>query len=173
MLECTDAELAALAEENGITVDLQRDVWSRNQNMVHYRYWRDFAECERDPITLAAHKAFYDAKVAYSEGRISDSVDAEGNTIISDAQRLLEEAMVKWKAIIDHEKYGELMIDNESYIDECMLIVYYWETVHKYNVKTPPQDFVLRELWEANQIRRPDIEKQFLIETMRVRNNSL
>jgi hypothetical protein len=165
-LNCSEDELIALAEENGIPVETQRDVWARNMNMVHYRFWRDFADCERDELTLDAHRTFYQAKLAYSEGRISDSVDAEGNTKISDAQRLLEESMMKWKAV--REKYPSLMIDNDSYIEECMLVVYYWETVYKYNGKTPPDDYVLRDIWEANPGRRPDIQQQFLIETLRI-----
>jgi hypothetical protein len=169
-LYCTDAELAALAEENGIPVESQRDVWARNQNMVHYRFWYDYADCERDEITLDAHRTFHESRTAYAEGRISDSIDAEGKTHASDAQQLLEQAMEKWKLVQD--KYPSLMIDNESYIEECMLIVYYLQTVYKYNGKTPPDDYILRDIWESNPDRRPEIQRQFLIETMRIGNQN-
>lgn len=165
-LNCTEEELKALAEENGIPLETQRQVWASNLNMVHFRFWRDYADCERDEITLDAHRTFHEAKLAYARGLISDSVDADGVTHISEAQRLLEEAMQKWDKV--RSTYPQMMVDNESYLEECMLLVYYWQTVHQYNVKTPPEDFPLRDIWVANADMRTEIQRLFLIENRRI-----
>lgn len=168
-LNCTEEELAALAEENGIPIETQRQIVRQNLDMVHFRYWRDFADCERDELTLNAHRTFHEAKKAYAKGLTSDSVDANGTTQISEAQRLLEEAMVQWKAV--GEKYPLQLVDNSSYIEECMLIVYYWQTVHSFNGKTPPDDFLLKPIWEAHADMRPEIQRLFLIENQRIGTN--
>lgn len=166
-LNCTEDELQQLAAENGITVSAQRDFWARNLDMVHYRFWRDFANAERDETTMAAHRTLFEAKRAYAEGRGFDSVDADGKVIVSEAQVMLEDAMNKWVAVF--QKYPNMIVDSSSYIEEAMLAVYYWINVHETNGKSPPADFPLKDVWEANADRRPDVQREFQLETMRSR----
>ncbi len=169
-LNCTEDELIELAEENGITLEEQRNLWARNLDMVHFRFWRDYANAERDEETMAAHKTLFEARKAYSEGRGYDSVGADGSVQISEAQRLLEDAMEKWVAVFN--RYPNMVADNETYLEEALLTVYYWQAVHETNGKTPAQEYPLRRLWEANADRRGDVQREFLMDTMRARTTN-
>ncbi|MCA9036764.1 MAG: hypothetical protein KDA91_16635 [Planctomycetaceae bacterium] len=164
-LNSTPQDLAELAQENGITLEEQRNLWARNLDMVHFRFWRDYANTERDEETMDAHKTLFEAKKAYAEGRGYDSTNADGSNEISEAQKLLEDAMSKWVRVF--QKYPNMLIDNESYIEEAMLAVYYWRAVHDTNGKTPPDDYPLREIWDANPDRKSEVQREFLMDTMR------
>lgn len=164
-LNSTEEDLRQLAEENGITLEEQRGMWARNLDMVHYRFWRDYADAERDEITMAAHQALSEAKRAYAEGRTTNSIDSDGKKVISDAQRLLEDAMDKWVAVFT--KYPRMVIDNQSYVEEALLTVYYWQAVHQLSGEAPPENYVLKALWDATPDRRQDIQREFLMDAMR------
>ena len=52
----------------------------------------------------------------------------------------------------------------EAYIDEILLAAYYWETVQQYNNKQPPADFPLKQFVLQHAARRPDVEREFILE---------
>jgi hypothetical protein len=161
-LASTEDELKELAELNGITVEAQRRLWAQNLNMVNYRFWRDYATTESDTMTLDLHKTFYAAKQAYIEGRGFDKVAADGATEVSEAQKLLEDAMAKWLQV--REKYPT-MFEEGRYIDDALLIVQYWNAVHQQNGKPIPDDYPLKAVWDANGSQHMEMERQFLMET--------
>jgi hypothetical protein len=142
-------------------------MWARNLDMVHYRFWRDFANAERDEVTMIAHRTLFEARKAYAEGRGYDSVDADGKVKVSEAQVLLEDAMNRWVAVFD--KYPHMLIDSSAYLEEALLSVFYWLNVHETNGTTPPADFPLKALWEAHPDKRSDLQREFLLDTMRSR----
>ncbi|MEQ9406236.1 MAG: hypothetical protein RIK87_00865 [Fuerstiella sp.] len=160
-LSCTEEELQALAKENKVTLDVQRRVWEQNVKMVNFRFWQNLANCERDPLTAEAHRAIYEGKVAYAEGRISDSQDNEGNLVPSEAQQRFEEGIAKLAQVL--EKNPDLRY-HDSYIEEGMLAVYYWEKVHQYNGKEVPEQHPLKAMVLENAGRQMDIEREFLLE---------
>jgi hypothetical protein len=162
-LVCTEDELVALAKENGITLKAQRELWAQNLNMVNYRFWRDYADVERDPMTLELHKVFYEAKQAYLQGKGYDKVDtADQSTLPSEAQVLLETAMTKWVEL--KQKYP-VMFEDSRYVEEALLIVQYWQAVHQLNGKTPPGEYTLKALWDQNEPKHLEMQREFLIET--------
>lgn len=162
-LVCTDEELKALAEENGITLSQQIEMWGRNLNMVNFRFWRDLADVERDPVTKAVHESFFNAKKDYNEAKASDEFDqATGVTSPSQAQRGFEAAMDRW--VEARDKHAE-MFEDGRYIEEALLMVQYWQAVHKLNNKPVPADYPLKKLWEDHADQHLDIERQFLRET--------
>ncbi len=168
-LNCSEDELQQMADENGITLKQQRELLARNLDMVHFRYWRDYANTERDEITMAAHQTLFEARKAYAEGRGFNSIGEDGKLQISEAQKLLEDAMNKWVAVF--EKYPTMKIDNSSYIEEALLAVYYWLNIHETNGVTPPDDFTLRALWDEKPEMRSDVQREFLMDTMRIKKD--
>ena len=104
-LNCTEAELVSLAEENGVTLDTQRRIWNQNIKMINFRFWQLFADCERDPLTVKAHRAIQNGKLAHSEGRISDAQDKDGKLQPSDAEKLFFEGMTLMAEVFDNEKF--------------------------------------------------------------------
>lgn len=162
-LVCSEEELKTLAEENGITVSAQRDLWARNLDMVNFRFWRDYASVEKDPITLDVHKTFYNAKQAYLQGKGFDEFDKEsGTTTSSEAQLLLEKAMEQWVAA--SKKYPDVFADGR-YIEEALLIVQYFQAVHQQNAKPVPVEYLLKSVWDENAGKHLEVEREFLIET--------
>ena len=78
--------------------------------------------------------------------------------------------MEKWVAVFN--RYPNMVADNETYLEEALLTVYYWQAVHETNGKTPAQEYPLRRLWEANADRRGDVQREFLMDTMRARTTN-
>ena len=163
-LECTEDELKELAEENGITVAQQRRLWSSNLDMVNYRHWKNFANIEKDPASLQAHKVFYAAKQAYIEGRGFDKVATDGTTEVSEAQTLLESAMTQWRELSTRKDFADLY-SQDQYIREALLIVQYWQAVHQQNGKDVPADYTLKAEWDKHPEQHMEMERQFLTET--------
>jgi hypothetical protein len=46
--------------------------------------------------------------------------------------------------------------------------VYYWIKVHENNGRKPPTEFPLKAFWEGNADRRPEIEREFMMDAIRV-----
>ena len=141
-LNCTEEELKALAEENGVTLAVQRQIWAQNVNMVNYRFWENRAACERDPETVATRKAIFHGRQAYANGEISDSEDKNGQLQISPAQKLFEEGIAGMARLF--ENYPDLEIHDENRLT-ALLAVKYWAEIHKHNAKVPPDNHPLAE----------------------------
>jgi len=164
MLNSSEKDLENMAQENGIDLREQRDVWSRSVDMVNYRFWRDYAQMESDPIVIEAHKSFFDAKRAYAEGRGYDPTDpTDGSLQISEAQKMLEVSMRDWQQALT--KYERFYADNTSYLEEAMLVVRYWQAVHLLNGKPVATDYPLKNVWENNGDQHLAIDHLFLMET--------
>ncbi len=160
-LSCTEDELAALAKENGVPLERQRGVWEQNVKMVNYRFWQHLADCERDQLTVEAHRAIYAGKVAYSKAETLDSRDENGELQISNAQKLFEEGMAKLAQVM--EKYPNLAY-HDAYIEEGMLAVHYWTMIHEANIKEVPADYPLKDMVLENAARQMDIQRMFQLE---------
>ena len=163
-LNCTNDELVALARENGVLLETQRKVWEQNVKMVNFRFWAHFAACERDPLTVAAHRAIHDGKMAYSKGEISDAEDNQGVLQPSNAEIQFANGLAGMASVL--EKYPTLYY-HDAYIDKILLATFYWEKVHQYNGKQIPQDFPLKPMVMQHANRQPDIEQEFLLENRR------
>lgn len=161
-LNSTEDDLKTLAEENGITVAAQRQLWAQNLDMTNFRQWRDVANLERSPEMLAARKDFYLAREAYNGGRGYDRTDAEGKPAVSEAQEYLEAAMLKWQGLL--ATHPGLFYDGD-YLDQCMLLVQYFDAVHQQNGRNLPTDYPLKDVWDANVYEQSEAKRTFLIET--------
>ena len=163
-LNCTEEELVEMAKQNGVTLATQRKVWEQNVKMVNFRFWRNYADCERDEMTVKTHKSIYEGKVAYAKGEISDSQDADGKLQASKAETLFYKGMEGMQAMF--EKYPELSY-HDLYVEEAMLAVLYWTKIHQYNGKQIPTSFPLQNVVQENSYRQADVEREFLIENVK------
>lgn len=161
-LNSTEDDLKTLAEENGITVSAQRQLWAQNLDMTNFRQWRDISNLERSEQMLEARKSFFAAREAYNGGRGFDQGDGAGNLQISEAQKYLETAMQKWQELA--KANPNLFMDGD-YLDECMLLVQYYDAVHQQNNRSLPATFPLKEIWDANVFEQSEAKRTFLIET--------
>jgi hypothetical protein len=129
--------------------------------MVNYRFWQNLADCERDSLAVAAHRAIADGKVAYSRGEISDAEDRQGTLQPSPAELRFADGLNKMAQLL--AKYPTLSF-HDAYIDEILLAAHYWKTVQQYNNKQPPEDFPLKQFVIMHAARQPDIERDFMLE---------
>ena len=114
-------------------------------------------------MTIEAHKAFFDAKRAYAEGRGYNIVLPDGTNQISEAQRLLEISMNRW--LEASAKYPKFFIDNSAYLEEALLTTRYWKAVHQNNGTTEAVDYPLKAAWESNTDKHLEIDRLFLQES--------
>lgn len=161
-LNCTEDELKALAEENGVTLQEQRRIWAQNLDMTNFRQWRDIADLERTPEMLAARRSSFEGKKAYNEGRNSDTMLPDKTVQISDSQKSLEAAMTQWAKLA--EKYPNMFIDGDN-VEDCLLLVQYYRVVCQLNGRNMPDSYPLKDIWDKHPSRHPDAERNFLIET--------
>jgi hypothetical protein len=155
-------QLKTLAEENGITVREQQDVWDRNVKMVNYDHWRGLANLEQQAETRDMHKTFAAAKRAYLEGRSLNRQKADGTLEPSEAQVMVEDAMAKW---LDVRSKNPAMFEVGSFLEEGMLMVQYWLAIHQLNETNPQLDHPMRQIWEANPTLHNQTATEFYSET--------
>lgn len=157
-LNCSQEELESLAEENEVSLAVQTRVWEQNIKMVNYRFWQNLARCERDQLTVDAHQAVYNGKIAYS--RIETFDDEDGTP--SKSEQYFLKGIALWDEVM-RVKYPEVA-DHDSYIEEGLLALMYLEKLHQNNSKPSLQDHPLTWLIEKESGRIPDVQHQFLIE---------
>jgi len=157
-LNCSEDELVALAEENDVDLSVQKRVWEQNVKMVNYRFWRNLSDCERDELTVNAHKTIYEGKVAYSKSQTTDVSETEP----SPAEAKFVEGIKLLAGVF--EKHPEVS-DHDAYIEEAMLAVIYWEKISQLNGRVIPKEHPLADLMLAHADRRSSSEREFLMET--------
>ena len=152
-MNCTDEEMEALAEENGVTLAVQRKIWDQNLKMTNYRFWQQLSECEQDPETVAMRKALFNGKQEYALGNTSNSIDENGNEKISAAQEYFEEAIAGLASLF--EKYPQMRVHDDNILDS-MLAIHYWQDIHKLNGKTAPTEHPLADFAREHQAYQPE-----------------
>lgn len=162
-LNSTQDDIVQMAEENGVTVEQQARTLDSNIKMTNYNFWKQLADCERDPLMVQAHQKIYLGKVDYAEGRLYDSEDEQGNRQPSSAEKNLMEGMTLLAQVF--EKYPEMAV-HDLYIEEGLLALYYWTVIHQANGKEPGPTPMGRYA-DAYQDMSMEVERQFQIENSR------
>lgn len=155
-LNSTEDELVAMAEENEVSLDVQRKVWEQNVKMVNYRFWQNLADCERDDLTVAAHKAIYDGKIAFSRGQTYSDGDkpSKAEEHFTEGINLMADLFERHPEVADHD----------AYIEEALLAVMYMVKINRNNGKPDDQDHRLVPLMIKESGRIPDVQREWVIE---------
>jgi hypothetical protein len=156
-LNSTREDLQALADENEVTLAVQQRIWEQNVKMTNYRFWRNYADCERDDITVAAHSALSDGKRAYAGSRVSDIRGDDGQMQPSEAQMAFDSTLVKFEQMF--EKYPEMKF-HDDYIREVMTAALYLRKVHQSNGRTMPEEYPLKDVFLRNALLEPELERE-------------
>ncbi len=155
-LNSTEDELVSMAEENEVSLDVQRRVWEQNVKMVNYRFWQNLADCERDDLTVAAHKAIYDGKIAFSLGQTYSDGDkpSKAEQHFTEGINLMADLFERHPEVADHD----------SYIEEALLAVMYLVKINQNNGKPADQTHRLMPLMVKESGRIPDVQREWVIE---------
>ncbi len=160
MYNSTPEDLQVMAEENRVSLDVQRRVWDHRVKMINYNFWKLLSQCERDPVTVAARKAIYEGKQAYAEGEISDSEDQDG-LHISPAQEKFEEGMAKTAEMF--ERYPDVASMDEKILDALVAVIY-WQEINKHNGREPSGDHPLADFVDEHGRYHSQAMTEFLRE---------
>lgn len=155
-LNSTEEELVSMAAENEVALDVQRKVWEQNVKMVNYRFWQNLADCERDELTVAAHKAIYDGKIAFSLGQTYNDGDKPSNAEkhFANGINLMADLFEQHPEVADHD----------AYIEEALLAVMYMIKINQNNGLPPDQTHRLIPLMVKESGRIPDAQREWVIE---------
>ncbi len=159
-LNSTEDDFVQMAEENKVTLAIQKRINQQNVAMTNFDRWVTIGQCERDPLMVKAHKKIYEGKVAYKEGRIYDDLDEDNNVVPSEAEANFMEGMVALGQVF--QKYPNIAIHSE-YLEEGLLALYYWSKLHQVNDKevgpTPMGRYA-----NENPGLQQDVAREFILE---------
>ncbi|MCA9058042.1 MAG: hypothetical protein KDA85_06065 [Planctomycetaceae bacterium] len=169
MLNCAEQDLIDLAQQNGIPVEEQRRVWARNVNMTNYNFWSNFLEWEYQEQMLETHRAYFEARKAYHEGRTLDQ-EVDGKLIVSEAEQKCMQAINGWAQFISDEKNKDAFIQNDSYMEEASMAIFYLSKICEYNGKSLPEEMPLKDFWNERKNEQFEMERQLQIDGSTFRN---
>lgn len=146
-LEATDEDIRGLADSPQEEAMVRAAIDSFHK-IVNYNYWRTRGMSEAEPETSKAHQDFYEAGQKYKEQ------DWRA------AKEQVESAMKGLENVIS--RYPDLRHE-DNMIEECMLAVRMWIDIYRLELpdEKPPADFPLRTLWQEQQGRMSEIEREF------------
>src|SRR5262249_43133146 len=118
----------------------------RYQNVTNYRYWRTKSLVESKQEMSDAHRAMYEGEQKLDEANISAAI------------QLLWDGMAKYEKILD--EYPDLKDDDETK-DEGLLAGMAWRRCLELNDEEVPDEYPLKQMWEANPGRRNYLVDEF------------
>ncbi|NOX55310.1 MAG: hypothetical protein GXP27_12910 [Planctomycetes bacterium] len=145
-LEADEKDIHELAQENGVDESVIRHWLDRTQNVTNYRYWRTRALWESEPETVAAHRMLYDGEQAFKRGELDQ------------AQKLLEEGLKKLSETLT--SFEDMEYD-DTLIEEALWGLLIWQKILQLEGTPVPEKYPLKDLWEREQNRLPDLEYDF------------
>lgn len=123
---------------------------NRYQEMLNYRYWRTRGQSEAETETASAHRNFFEAGELYKKQEWREALP------------LLETAMKQFEGVLS--KYPDLRNEDDM-VEECLMAVRMWSNIYRIEIlkpgERPPQDFPLQQLWQENQSRMENVDKEF------------
>lgn len=149
-LEATEEDIASMAADQGVKADLVRKWTANMQNICNYRYWRTRALAEKEQETVSAHREIYDGQQLFKSAQTEEAL------------KLLDSGMTRFQEMLNRHPQ---LSQEDSTIEEALMSILYWQASHVLLERQPPADFPLKALWEKEQGRLPQIQKQFRTET--------
>jgi hypothetical protein len=149
-LEVPGDELQKMIEEEDaahIEQHRRRSNWvGRYQDTCNYRYWRTRSRLESEKQMADAHREMYEAEQAL------DRADTTA------ARRLYQDGMLKFENILN--EYPD-MKDQDETIEEGLLAVFGWQRAIELDEEDVPDEFPLKDMWDAHPQRRITVKQEF------------
>lgn len=147
-MEMSEDEIKDLAKtpEN---ISVYKIAVNQYQNMTNYRYWRTRALCEKEPDTAEAHWQLFAAGEDYFKQNFEKAKAAAGR-----AMELLEKVS---------QQFPELRSE-DAFVEEALTALLVWHRTHQMLDHKKPDEYPLKELWEARQEMVPEVERRFIRE---------
>jgi hypothetical protein len=146
MLESTAEDINRLSKKDGVAPEVKRDWTSRYQDRCQYRFWRSLAALESEDLAREARRNIYDGKQLYRDQKFRES------------QRLLELGMEQFdRLLLDYDS----LKDEDQIIEDALMTILYWKSIHDVRTETIPEDYPLREFYEKHQGRMDSVEPFF------------
>jgi hypothetical protein len=143
-LEMTEDEIRDLGKTpEGIA--FTRRVVDQYQKMNNYRYWRTRALCESEAETAEAHWKLFAAIENYRKQNMSLALKEAG------------ESMALFEKIV--QRFPELQ-DEDNFVEEVLTTILVWQFAHRLSGEKQPEQFPLKEIWDARQQAIPDIQQR-------------
>ena len=144
------------------TKEIKTDWIVRRQNVTNFRYWLARALIERDPEMVQAHRDMYDGRLLMKAGNWDWNLDGTP----PESVKKIESGLRKFEKMF--ERFDEVktsvaddLARDDTLIEEAMLAIKYYQSAHELNDVPLPEDYPLKELWEANQDRIDQINEEF------------
>ncbi len=116
------------------------------QNVCNYRFWRTKTFAERQLIITRMHGNLFDGEELFKKG----DIDA--------AQEVLESGLNGFKIMLD--TYKDLAADDLT-LEEGLWGIILWQKIYQLKNQVQPEDFPLKELWEKEINRVPELQRDF------------
>lgn len=153
-MDPSEEEIAAIAREHELPVEVVRRTVRQSQSIVNYQYWKQRADAERRGETEEAHRKFYEAhRLVFEENELDR------------AQQLVEEALEQYS--FAYNTYFQGIQTDRSAVEEGLRGLLLWEYIHKLQGKPMPsieERFgpTINNLWNRYQVDLPDLRRQMI-----------
>lgn len=118
----------------------------RYQDTTNYRFWRSKARVESEKTMADAHRDIYEGEQAFYRADTTE------------AKRLLLDGMGKYQeALKDYEDLKE----DDMTIEEALLAQHAWRACLELDEEDVPDNYPLKEFWEAHPQRRDQAKQEF------------
>lgn len=149
-LAATNREIQQWADErDDVTSDQIRAVLNMVWNLTHFHYWAVRALSESEPTTLAAHREIYEGRQLFKEAKMSESAE------------LIEKGLEKYAQVL--KRHPQLQNEDNT-VEEIMTAMLYWRYSLQLRGLPFPESYPLKQLWEDNQTRLPNLVEEFRAE---------
>jgi hypothetical protein len=132
-LEMSEDEIRDLAKTPD-KISAFKSAVNQYQNMTNYRYWRSRALCEAEPDTAEAHWLLFAAGEEYYR-----SNETKARDLAFQAMQLFDKVLTK---------YPDLR-EEDAFIEVSVTAILIWQFAHKLAVEKPPEEFPLKDIWDA------------------------
>lgn len=145
-LNATEADIEELAKKDGVTIETKKEWVDRYHKIGNYPYWRTRALAESERQTVEAHREIFEGQQLFRESKLQE------------AREKLESGMEKYAGML--RRHPALLTETMA-LEEALNAVIYWRYTLLLLGEQVPEDFALREIWNANQGQVPELEMRF------------
>ncbi len=129
--------------------DLKRDAIEFNQKKTNYRYWRTRGKAEKTQLMEEAHREMYQARQLYLK---------QGDGV--KGLEMMDSGIRKMQELLDIPEFSD-MKNEDNLIEECVKAVIVWRSMMEFNGKPVPQDYPLKEMYQADPNETARLEELF------------